>query len=174
MIADKFASPMRAALVAAVFAGLILPAQAQKPPAKKTSLAAFALAMEVITLKGADKMFVPLVPGIVSNVKNTLLQNNLNLSAQLNEVAIKIAREYNPRIGELNRYAAQLFATYFTEKELLQIIAFYKSPVGKKVIAAEPVVLDKSMANANEWAKKMEQEILQRFRAEMKKKGHNL
>lgn len=174
MIADKFTAHVRAALIAAVFAGLVLPAQAQQPPAKKPSAAAFALAMEVLTLKGADKMFAPLVPGIITNVKNILLQNNLNLSAELNEVAVRLAREYNPRLASLTRYSAQLYATRFTERELAQIVAFYKSPLGKKVIEAEPAVLEKSMAHANEWAKKMEQEILERFRAEMKKKGHNL
>ena len=174
MIADKFAVHVRAALVALALAVMVSPAQAQKPSGQKPSAAAFALAMEVLNLKGGDKMFSPLVPGIITNVKNIILQSNLNLSKELDEVALKLAGEYNPRLDELTRHSAQLFASHFTEKELAQIVAFYKSPLGKKVIEAEPKVLEQSMAHADAWARNMEQEILERFRAEMKKKGHDI
>jgi len=169
MIADKFAVQMRAALVVAALTGLVWPAQAQQP-----SAAAVATAMQVIKLKGADRMFSPLVAGIISKIKDTLLQTNLTLSKDLNDVALKLAGDYNPRLAELTRYTAQLYASRFTEKELKEIAAFYRSPLGKKVIDQEPKILDQSMANADAWARKMEQEIFQKFRAEMKKKGHDL
>jgi hypothetical protein len=169
MSVEKFAVHLRAAFAALAIASFVLPAQAQQP-----SAAAVAMAKEVLAMKGADKLFNPLVLGIVTRIKGTLLQTNLDLSKELDEVANKLARELTPRLGELNQFTANLYARQFTEDELKQIIAFYKSPIGKKVINLEPQILDQSMANADAWAVKMEQEVLDRFRAEMKKKGHNL
>jgi hypothetical protein len=42
------------------------------------------------------------------------------------------------------------------------------------VIEQEPRVLDNMMARASEWADKLAQDVVQRLRAEMRKKGHNL
>ena len=40
--------------------------------------------------------------------------------------------------------AAKLYAARFTEQELKDMVAFYKSPLGKKMIAQEPQVLDET------------------------------
>ena len=54
------------------------------------------------------------------------------------------------------------------------MLAFYKSPIGKKVIVEEPVFVDRTMSAAQDWAIKLNEEALQRFRAEMRKRGHAL
>ena len=59
-------------------------------------------------------------------------------------------------------------------QELKEVLAFYKSPIGKKVIVEEPVFVDRTMSAAQDWAIKLNEEALQRFRAEMRKRGHAL
>jgi uncharacterized protein len=53
-------------------------------------------------------------------------------------------------------------------------VAFYKTPIGKKMIIEEPIALDQSLKVAQAWATRFSDEVLERFRAEMKKKGYNL
>ena len=40
---------------------------------------------------------------------------------------------------------AKLYAAKFTDQELKAILAFYQSPVGKKLLADQPIVVDASM-----------------------------
>jgi hypothetical protein len=46
--------------------------------------------------------------------------------------------------------------------------------VGKKLIATEPQILEQSMRRVQSWADQLSDQMMGRFRAEMKKKGHTL
>ena len=69
---------------------------------------------------------------------------------------------------------ATLYATHFSEGELKQIVTFYQSPVGKKVLSLQPTVIDASMKFAQTWANKLSDEVVAKMREELKKKGHAL
>ena len=69
---------------------------------------------------------------------------------------------------------AKLYASSFTDDELKAILAFYQSPVGKKLLDKQPQVIDSSMKFAQNWANKLSDEVINRIRTELKKRGHNL
>jgi hypothetical protein len=141
---------------------------------QKPSASAVETAREIVTLKGAASIFDALIPGVIEQGKSMFEQQNPGLGKDLSEVAAKLRTEYAPRLTELMTEVATLYASYFTEKEIKEILAFYKSPVGKKMITAEPKALDKSMSFAQDWAVKFSDEVLVKIRAEMKKKGHDI
>jgi hypothetical protein len=144
-------------------------ADAQQPSAN-----AVAAAKELITVKGAAAIYDPLVPGVVEQARRALLQANPTLGKDLNEVALKLRAEFAPRSAEAVNDAAKLYAARFTEQELKDTLAFYKSPLGRKLLAEEPKILDQSMKNAQSWADQLSQEVITRIRAEMKKRGHDI
>jgi len=154
------------ALACLAFAGA---ANAQQP-----SPAAIAVAKELLQVKGATTMFDPLVPGIIETVKNNYLQTNTSLVKDLNDVAAQLRTEFAPRRAEIIADVATLYAERFSEQELKDVVAFYKTPVGKKFAAEEPQVIDQSLQRAQAWSQKLSEEVLSRFRAEMKKRGHDL
>jgi hypothetical protein len=160
---------VRAAIVALALMCLTGTAQAQTP-----SAAAVATARELIAAKGAADMFDSMLPGVVERVKASFLQTNPNLSKDLNEVSAKLVTDLNPRLATLKDDVVKLYASQFTEQELKEALAFYKSPVGQKVIANEPKILDQSVLAAEQWASKLTDEVMTKMRAEMKKKGHEL
>ena len=49
-----------------------------------------------------------------------------------------------------------------------QLLSFYQSPLGQKVIDEEPKALDESMAMADSWADDFSQDVINKMRAEMK------
>jgi uncharacterized protein len=171
MSVRPFFRPALAVLAAIVMlAGQIVagsPAHAQEP--SRTSLQ---LANEILDIKGQLNIFEPLIPGVVEQSKNTLLQMNPNLFKDLDDVANALRKEYAPRMANLRSEIAKIYASRFTEQELKDTLAFYKSPLGKKLLNEEPVFVERSMGAAQEWAVKLNEETLQRFRAEMKKRGH--
>ena len=85
----------------------------------------------------------------------------------------EIAR-FAPRRAEVHMEIARGYASRFTEAELKDILAFYRTPLGKKLIVEEPIGVDEATKRVDAWAGKYADEVLTRLRAEMKKKGHNL
>jgi hypothetical protein len=141
-----------------------------KPPTP----AALLLAKELIDLKGGAKAYDPLVAGVIEYNKNLLLQTNPNLSKDLNVVAAKLLKDLEPRKAEMQQQMTQIYAKHFTEQELKDALAFYKSPLGKKLIAEEPKALEESMKAADDWSQKFAEEVQAKFRSEMKARGHNM
>jgi uncharacterized protein len=153
---------------------LVLAASVGSAHAQQPSATALATAKELITTKGAVAIFDPLVPGVIEQAKSTLLRTNPMLSKDLNEVAAKLRADYAPRSVEIVNDMAKLYATRFTEQELKDALAFYKSPLGRKLLVEEPKVLDEGMQNAQTWANKLSEEVLGKIRVEMKKRGHEI
>ena len=142
--------------------------------AQQPSPSAITTAKELITVKGAVALYDPLVPGVIEQAKSVFLQANPTLGKDLNEVALNLRAEYAPRRTEILDDVAKLYAARFTEQELKDALAFYKSPLGKKLLAEEPNVLDQSMKNAQAWADRLSQEVIGKIRTEMKKRGHEI
>jgi hypothetical protein len=152
-----------------------LPAGAQQPaappPLKQASPAAIAAAREILTMKNAGAMYANAVPNIVQQTKDALLQNNLNYQKDLNEVAVIVAKSMAGREKEIGEGMAQVYASEFTEQELKELVAFYKSPLGQKLLAAEPRAIQLSMSYMNQWARQFAEQVNAEFRAEMRKRG---
>jgi hypothetical protein len=159
----------RLAAVAVALAVSSLSAQAQQP-----SAAALSTAKDIISTSGSTTLFNPLIAGVVEQAKLLLLQQNPNLSKVLTEVADKIRTDLAPRFDELTNEMARLYATSFTEQELKDLLAFYKSPLGKKVISEQPKIADASLRFAQNWANALSDEVIAKMREELKKRGHPL
>jgi hypothetical protein len=69
---------------------------------------------------------------------------------------------------------AKIYANDFTEQELKDLTAFYKSPLGQKLQSQEPKSIQSSMQFMNQWAQALSETIASEFRAEMKKRGKPL
>ena len=140
----------------------------------KPSAAAIATAKEIVAIKGGDTLFGALIPNVIEQGKAMFEQQNPALSKDLTTVAGKLRTELAPRIEEVNDEVAKAYASHFTESELKDMLAFYKSPLGRKLLTEEPAVLDQSMKNAQTWANRLSEEVIAKMRAEMKKRGHEI
>ena len=168
MIASHLTRTLCAAAIACL--AFAQDARAQAQP----SAAAVALGREVVEAKGALNMFDSVIVGVIEYHKGVLLQSNPNLQKDLNDVAARLSTEFAPRRANVHTEIARAYASRFTEQELKEILAFYKTPLGKKLIVEEPKGVDDATKRVDEWANKFAEEVLVRIRAEMKKKGHNL
>ncbi len=166
-----------AALIAFAVAGMAGHAAAQgaaPKPAHPPSQAAVLLAKQILEIKHADSIFDPLIRGVVIKTRDFFMQTNFMWGRDLNEVADNLIKQYSARSGELMNDAARIYASHFTEPELKQLLTFYQSPLGQKVIAEEPKAADESMAMAGSWADNLSEEVINKMRAEMKKRGHDM
>ena len=149
-----------------------VPATAQQPAAP--SPAAIAAAKEILTLKNASAMYTNAVPGMVEKVKGTLIGQNLNYQKDLNELAPIVAKQLAGREQEIGDGMVGVYAGEFTEQELKDLVTFYKSPLGQKLITNEPKAINHSMQVMNAWAQNFSEVVASTFRAEMKKRGKDM
>ena len=154
-----------------------VPAVAQQPAApvaKPASRAAVASAKEILAMKNANAMYANAVPNIVAQTKDSLLQANLNYQKDLNEVAVIVAQSLAGREKEIGEGMAQVYASEFTEQELRDLVTFYKSPLGQKLLLNEPKAIQLSMGYMNQWAQTFAETVNAQFRAEMRKRGKQI
>jgi hypothetical protein len=179
----KYVSKIAAAAGLAVGLALAGTAYAQQPAAKQAapapglkpaSPAAVAAAKEILMMKNANAMYASAVPNIVEQTKNALLQSNLNYQKDLNEVAVVVAKNLAGKEQEIGDGMAKIYANEFTEQELKDLVAFYKTPLGQKLLAVEPRAIQFSMSYMNQWGQIFAQTVNEQFRAEMKKRGKEI
>ena len=152
------------------------PLLAQAPAAAHhPSPDAILIAKQIIELKGAKQtIFDPVVRGVIEKVKDQFMQTNFMFGKDLNEVAANLQKQYAGKSNELIDQAARIYAGHFTEAELKQILTFYQSPLGRKVMVEEPKTLDETMALAGRWGDEFSEQVINEMRAEMKKRGHDI
>lgn len=155
---------------AAAVACLVLAhsAQAQQQP----SAAMAALANQILEAKGAYGAFDPVVDGVIRYNKTQFLQINPNLTRDLDAVEAQLTKEFAAKRQEARMEVARAYALQFSEQELKDALAFFKGPLGKKMIDAEPKAFDEINKRMQVWADKFAEEVNVKMRAEMKKRGH--
>ena len=171
-------SLLRILSAAGLVLGVVLtgvPAGAQQPPPlKPASASAIAAAKQILTMKNASAMYANAVPNIVHQTKDALLAANLNYQKDLNEVEVIVAQSLAGREKEIGEGMAKVYANEFTEQELIDLVTFYKSPLGQKLLVSEPKAIQLSMSYMNQWASLFAETVNAQFRAEMRKRGKEI
>jgi hypothetical protein len=165
MIVRFIARTVGAAAVACL--ALTQGTQAQQP-----SAAAITLATQLLEIKGGITAYDPAIDGVVIHHKGVLLQINSNLGKDINDVEQLMRKEGAARREELHKEIALGYASAFTEQELKDMITFYKTPLGKKMIEQEPKAGEESTKRAQLWIDKYAETVIAKMRAEMRKRGH--
>ncbi|MGB9351470.1 MAG: DUF2059 domain-containing protein [Pseudolabrys sp.] len=142
--------------------------------AQQPSPAAMSTAKELIMVTGATGLFSPLIAGVVEQAKVLYLQQDPSLAKDLNEITAQMRTDLQPRFSELTDEVARLYAANFSEQELKEILTFYKTPSGKKLLTEQSKIVDSSMKFAQDWANKLSDQVVAKMRDELKKRGHAL
>ena len=141
---------------------------------KQCSAGAMEAAREILKFKNANALYANVIPNVVLQTKEALLAANLNLQKDLNEVATIVAQSNAGREKELGEGMALVYCNEFSEQELKDLVTFYKSPLGQKLLLSEPRAIQFSMAYMNQWAQQFAETVNGAFRAEMRKRGKQI
>jgi hypothetical protein len=163
------------ATVLALSGGPALAQAQQTPPSNPNpSATAVGYAKEILAAKSVSNIYKDAIPNLVERTKVTLIQANLNYQKDLTDVSLKVAKDFAGRENEIGDEFAKIYAQHFTEPELKELVTFYKSALGKKLIDQEPVVFAGASQYMANWAQKLSEEINGKFRAEMRARGKNI
>ncbi|WP_375783677.1 DUF2059 domain-containing protein [Bradyrhizobium sp. Pha-3] len=175
----RFSGLLSAAALAAGLALAAAPAMAQQqlppmPKVKQSTPAAIGYAKEILTMKNVAVMYAGAVPGIIEKTKTGLLQQYLNYQKDLDEVALVVAKQFAGSEKEIGDGMAQIYAAEFTEQELKDLVTFYKTPLGQKLLIAEPTAINGSLQYMQQWAQQFGVIVNGQFKTEMKKRGKDI
>ncbi|TCG08834.1 hypothetical protein BZM27_09290 [Paraburkholderia steynii] len=87
-----------------------------------------------------------------------------------NEIKV-ILSEHISTSGGLLDQIVPVYDKYYTHQEIRELLAFYQSPIGKKVILAMPSMLNESMMAGQRWAEALGPEIRARLSDSLKREG---
>lgn len=116
-------------------------------------------AKELLELTGTGKMGVQMAQQVLSSFRKSFTQVPDEF---WNKVSEAISAD------ELVNMLIPVYSKYYTEEDIDQLIAFYKTPIGQKVITTTPKIMEESMLLGKEWGK----EITKKIFDELEKGGY--
>jgi len=155
---------MRAVLCAGVAAclllGVTLPARSQNPSQSQAH----------------DSAKVVLIHQLLT------LTHSVDLAISTMEAGVPAQRAVNPRIpavfwdrflaevrnrrGELEDMIVSVYEHHFSSEELRQLISFYQTPVGQKMISETPGIMQESMDAGRQWGARLGTSVAKQLASE--------
>jgi uncharacterized protein len=160
-----------------LFAALSVTARAAEtttpaaPTAAQPTPAAIAAADTILGDMGVKQSVALVVPGMMAELETNVTRTRPEIKASLRETLKAIQPEFDRTAQQTYNSAATALASQMSEKEIVELAAFFESPVGKKYLTTWPVFLQKLSDVVAPWREKLSTDILVRAREEMKKKG---
>jgi hypothetical protein len=160
-------SLMTAGVLLCLTLGLPLGAPAQTPSPEAMS-AARSL---VTTTKLADQ-YRALLPAILLGLKPSVVQDRPEIERDYDAVTAVIVDAYAPFYNQMIEGAATVYASNFTVDELRQLDAFYRLPVGQKLLDKSPTIAQQTTQIGQDIGRKAVDELRLRLTEALRQKGH--
>ena len=144
---------------------------AAAPTAGQPSPAAIAAADTILADVGIKQSIALVVPAMMSELEQNVTKTRPEIRDSLRQTLQAIKPEFDKTAEQTYNTAATLLAQQMSEKEIVDVAAFFESPAGKKYLVVEPAFRQKFSGVAVPWQDKLSTDILVRAREEMRKKG---
>jgi hypothetical protein len=135
------------------------------------SVASIAAADTILGTIGLKQSIAIVVPGMMQELETNVTRTRPEIRDSLRATLKAIQPEFDQTARETYIQAESMLASQMSEQEITQVAAFFDSPAGKKYIAVTPVFVQNLSDVTGAWREKLSTDILERARAEMKKKG---
>lgn len=145
------------------------PAASQQAPAD-----ALPVARELITVMRATDQFKLIFPTIMQSLKPAIVQGRPQIEKDIDAMMPVLLEGVNSRINEITDQMAGVYARTFTVDEMRQLIAFYQTPVGQKLLEKLPTLVQESMSIGQAWGRRLATELRDSMVDALRKKGHQL
>ena len=127
----------------------------------------------VNTMRLADQ-YKALLPAILLSLKPALTQDRPEIEQDYDAMLPMIADAFTPYYTSMIDGIATVYANNFTAAELRDIEAFYRQPVGQKMLEKMPAIGQQALAVGQEIGRKAAEDLRQRLTEALRQKGHKL
>ena len=105
---------------------------------------------QLLELTGSGKMGI--------QVMNQMMNSFRNSYSKVNEEFWEDFKK-EVKAEDLTNMIIPIYDKHYTESDIDQLIAFYNSPIGKKMISTMPQVMQESMIAGQAWGKQISEKI---------------
>lgn len=151
---------------------LLLSVTAARPQAPAPDAMAAARSL-VTTMKLADQ-YKALLPAILLGLKPALTQDRPEIERDYDAMMPMIADAFTPYYASMVDGIATVYANNFTAAELREIEAFYRQPIGQKMLAKTPSITQQALSVSQEISHRAAEDLRQRLTEALRQKGHKL
>jgi uncharacterized protein len=148
---------------------LIAPVQAQSPDADSV-----AAAKELVAMIKVSDQFKALLPVIFQQLKPAIVQNRPDVARDYDALVPVLQDKMIARLADLEGSIITVYAGNFSAAELRDLIAFYKTPTGQKLLEKTPLIAQQTMAAGRQFGQVAGAEARQEMVDELRKKGHSI
>ena len=130
-----------------------------------------ALLTDTGMLTNMSRMIDLLIPQIMGSLKK---ENPKIPDAVWDEFTGMCTEEMKRSLPELEEPVIAIYDANFSADEIKQLVVFYQSPVGRKIVIQLPQLMQQSVAMGQSWGQQAGAHAIERIRAAAKQKGYDL
>jgi hypothetical protein len=159
------------AVVAIVAAALLGAGPAASQPASPDATAA---ARELLTTMRMADQLKAILPLLMQQLKPAIVQGRPEVERDLDALMPLMVELVNKRSAELIEATATVYVRHFTPDEMRQLTAFYRDPIGQKLLEKLPVITQEAMVVGQKFGQAVAGELQGRIVDELRKRGHKI
>lgn len=145
-------------------------ALAQKQPSDDALEAARAL----IEASGAASQFDQVIPLMTGPMMQAFISLAPQRAGEIREVMAEMVKRFSARKGELIDQIAGIYAKRMSAEDMREVARFYQSEIGRRMVGAQPQILQESFLVGQQWGARIGAEIDAEMRRELRKRGVDL
>jgi hypothetical protein len=159
------------AIAAVVLASFATP---QMTIAQEISPEHLELAKKYVTMTDTGQVFQRTILKTAQESVDHLVQQNPEIGESIVISAREVATNYLEGSNLVHDNFARIYAAHYTMEELKEIIAFYESEVGQKILASNISINQSLQTSANIFEQNLAAEFAAKLRTNLKDKGFDL
>jgi hypothetical protein len=142
--------------------------------AQTPSPEAMSAARSLVTTMKLTDQYKALLPAILLTLKPALLQDRPEIESDYDAMMPTIEQAFTPYYTAMVDDIATIYANNFSVAELREIEAFYRQPVGQKLLEKAPALTQQSMQVGQDASRKAAEDLRTRLTEALRQKGHKL
>jgi hypothetical protein len=164
---------MRRAIIAFFAAAFFAasPAWAQTSASPAPPPENVAAARQLIQVMRATDQFKAILPTIIQGLRPAVVQGRPEMEKDFDTIMPIIINGATQHLNELADKLADVYASNFSVDEIHDLIAFYQTPTGQKLLDRQSVVARESMAAGQHFGQALVMELKEQITDELRKRG---
>jgi hypothetical protein len=156
-------------IVASLLLSSICVSHAQTP-----SPDAMTAARNLVTIMKLPEQYKPLLPALMLNLKPALVQDRPEIERDYDAMMPVIEDAYKQYDAAMLTDVAAVYANNFTLSEIRELEAFYRQPVGQKLLVKSQAITQQTNQVAQDASRKAAEDLRTRLTEALRQKGHKL
>jgi hypothetical protein len=131
-----------------------------------------AAARQLIQVMRATDQFKALLPTIIQGLKPAVVQGRPEVEKDFDAIMPIIINGATQHISELADKLADVYARNFSVDEIHDLIAFYRTPTGQKLLDRQSIVARESMTAGQQFGQALVLDLREQMTEELRKREH--